>query len=160
MQRRDRQNAQAAATASRHNSTETSPDRRKPPHRSPLHYHSATFFDRPALRFLTGVYTEADVVILRVSTPVLATGYITEHEIPQTLHRHKAKETVLVPVILEKCRWEKTALAKLNAHPEKGQPLNKWKPQSEGWNSVASGLATVFRRLINRKKRVTGRVAA
>ena len=56
MQRRDRQNAQAAATASRHNSTETSTDRRKPPHRSPLHYHSATLFDRNALRFLTGVY--------------------------------------------------------------------------------------------------------
>jgi len=29
-----------------------------PPHRSPLHYHSATLFDRNALRFLTGVYND------------------------------------------------------------------------------------------------------
>ena len=32
-----------------------------PPHRSPLHYHSATLFDRNALRFLTGVYRHSDI---------------------------------------------------------------------------------------------------
>ncbi len=95
---------------------------------------------------------EADVVILLVSTPALATDYITDHEIPQTLKRHKAKETVLVPVILESCRWTKTALADLNALPAKGEPLTKWKPQSEGWNSVSAGLATVFKRLMRKRK--------
>ena len=94
---------------------------------------------------------DADVVILLVSTPALATEYITEHEIPQTLQRHDAGETVLVPVILETCRWKKTALADLNVLPEKGDPLTRWKPRAEGWNSVATGLATVFRRLMDER---------
>lgn len=95
---------------------------------------------------------QADVVILLVSTPALATDYITEHEIPQTLKRHNAGETELVPVILESCRWTKTALGDLNALPEKGVPLTKWRPQSEGWNSVAAGLARVFKRLMGKRK--------
>ena len=94
----------------------------------------------------------ADVVILLVSTPALATDYITEHEIPQTLARHEAGETVLVPVILETCRWKKTALAGLNVLPEKGDPLTKWSPRAEGWNSVATGLANVFRRLMDKRE--------
>jgi hypothetical protein len=92
---------------------------------------------------------EADVVILLVSTAALATDYITKHEIPETLKRHAAKETVLLPVILERCRWEKSALAELNVLPEKGLPLTKWNPRSEGWNSIVSGLEGVLKRLMD-----------
>jgi hypothetical protein len=94
--------------------------------------------------------SEADVVIILASSAALATDYITKHEIPKALALHKADQTVVVPVILEACRWSKTALAALNALPEKGKALNKWKPPSDGWNSVANGLATVFEKLMKK----------
>ena len=94
--------------------------------------------------------SQADVVIILASTIALATDYITKHEIPKALELHKAGEAVLVPVILENCRWDKTALGALNALPEKGKALNKWKPPSDGWNSVANGLATVFEKLMKK----------
>ena len=90
----------------------------------------------------------ADVVIILASSAALATDYITQHEIPKALELHQSNKTVVVPVILEACRWSKTALAALNALPEKGKALNKWKPPSDGWNSVADGLATVFEKLM------------
>lgn len=96
---------------------------------------------------------EADVVVILVSSAALATNYIAEHEIPMALELHNEKQTVVVPVILEASQWEETALGPLNALPEKGKPLNKWKPPSDGWFSVASGLEKVFRKLIDKRGR-------
>ncbi|MFZ1220027.1 MAG: COR domain-containing protein [Chthoniobacterales bacterium] len=91
---------------------------------------------------------DADVVIILASSAALATDYITDHEIPKALELHDAGTSVVVPVILEACRWDKTALGSLNALPEKAKPLNKWTPQSDAWNSVANGLETVFKKLM------------
>ena len=94
--------------------------------------------------------SEADVVIILASVAALSTDYITNHEIPKALNLHSAGETVVVPVILEKCRWDKTALGSLNALPDKAKPLNNWKPQSDGWNTVADGLAKVLKQLVEK----------
>jgi hypothetical protein len=53
-------------------------------------------------------------------------------------------------VILKKCRWDKTALGKLNALPDKAPPLTGFNPRGGGWNAVANGLAKVFRRLMKK----------
>jgi len=88
--------------------------------------------------------SEADVFIFLASSASLSTDYITDQEIPKALKLHKAGKTVVVSVILEACRWDRTDLGKLNALPEKGKPLNTWKPVAGGWHSVANGLATVL----------------
>jgi hypothetical protein len=67
---------------------------------------------------------------------------------------HKAGSAVVVPVVLEKCRWNQTELGCLNALPEKAMPLNSWKPQSNGWNSVANGLAIVFKKLMKKNEAI------
>ena len=91
---------------------------------------------------------EADVVIVLVSVAALATDYITEDEITTALKRHNKGETVVVPVILEACRWDTNGLGELNALPEKAKPLNKWNPPSDGWKTIADGLAKVFQKLM------------
>jgi hypothetical protein len=55
-------------------------------------------------------------------------------------------------VVLEKCRWDKTALGTLNALPEKAKALNTWNPQSNGWNTISDGLAKVFTQVMEDKK--------
>src|SRR5262249_52982087 len=91
---------------------------------------------------------DADVVIILASVAALSTDYITDHEIPHALKLHTTGKTVVVPVILEACRWDGTALGSLNALPEKAKPLNKWEPRADGWKTVADGLAKVFKKLI------------
>lgn len=91
---------------------------------------------------------EADVIIILASVAALSTDYITEHEIPKALELHAARESIVVPIVLESCRWDKTALGSLNALPEKAKPLNKWKPPSDGWHTVANGLAQVLEKLM------------
>jgi internalin A len=94
--------------------------------------------------------SEADVIIVLASSAALATGYITDHEIPKALELHNGGKAVVVPLILEACRWDKTALGALNALPEKARPLNKWKPPADGWKTVADGLAKVFEKLMQK----------
>lgn len=90
----------------------------------------------------------AEVVIILVSTAALATEYIMEHELPHAL----ARKAVVVPLILEECRWHLTALAPLQALPEKGVPISKWNPRSGGWNSAATGLEKRLRKLIDARR--------
>ncbi|WP_395746585.1 COR domain-containing protein [Prosthecobacter sp.] len=91
---------------------------------------------------------EADVILILISAASLSTDYITEHEIPKAMKLHKAGETIVVPIVLESCRWDKTALGALNALPDKAKALNNWKPSSEGWHSVSNGLARVLEKLM------------
>jgi internalin A len=90
---------------------------------------------------------EADIVIILCSSAALATDYIRDHEIPRALELHSEGKTVVIPIVLETCRWDQTALGKLNGLPEKARPLNKWNPRADGWNSVAEGLAKVCTKL-------------
>jgi internalin A len=90
----------------------------------------------------------ADVVIVLLSSAALATDYITNHEIPKALEMHRAGKAVLVPVILETCRWAETVLSDLNVLPDKAKALNTWNRSSDAWNSVAEGLAKVFEKLM------------
>ncbi|OYW77555.1 MAG: hypothetical protein B7Z37_03775 [Verrucomicrobia bacterium 12-59-8] len=91
---------------------------------------------------------EADVIIILASVAALSTDYITEHEIPNALDLHKTGEAIVVPFVLEACRWDKTVLGSLNALPEKAKPLNKYRPVSDGWHTVSNGLAQVFEKLM------------
>jgi len=56
---------------------------------------------------------EADVIIVMASATALSTDYITDHEIPKALELHDAGEAVVVPIVLDACRWEKTSLGGL-----------------------------------------------
>lgn len=94
--------------------------------------------------------SEADVVILLASSAALSTDYITKKEIPRALKLHKAGQTVVIPVILEACRWDKTSLGALNALPEKARPLNNWNPQSNAWKTISDGIAEVLKKLIKK----------
>ena len=46
----------------------------------------------------------------------------------------------VIPIILEHCDWENHQLSRFQALPDKGRPLNEWKPKSKGWKSVADGV--------------------
>lgn len=90
---------------------------------------------------------DADLIVILLSSDALGTDYIRRHEIPHALQLRE-QGTEVVPIILEDCSWDKTPLAALNALPEKGKPINEWRPnQKKGWKSVEDGLAKVLQKI-------------
>ena len=44
------------------------------------------------------------------------------------------------PIILENCDWLNDRLSNFQALPNKGKPINKWQPESDGWQNVVDGI--------------------
>ena len=46
----------------------------------------------------------------------------------------------VIPIILEDCDWQHHQLSDFQALPDKGKPINKWQPASNGWQNVVDGI--------------------
>lgn len=82
----------------------------------------------------------ADIILLLISADFLATDYCTQVEIPEALRRHEAGEATVMPVILRACGWKYTLLAKIQAYPEKAEPIKSWKDIDEAYTNVVDGV--------------------
>ena len=49
-------------------------------------------------------------------------------------------EIRVIPIILENCDWLNHRLSDFQALPDKGNPINKWQPKSDGWQNVVDGI--------------------
>ena len=56
------------------------------------------------------------------------------------MERAKAGKAVVVSIILEKCGWERSAVAKYQVLPPKGRPVRNTQPQRDAWFGVQEGL--------------------
>ena len=50
------------------------------------------------------------------------------------------QEIRVIPIILEHCDWLYHQLSNFEVLPHKGQPISKWKDESEGWQNVVEGI--------------------
>ena len=46
----------------------------------------------------------------------------------------------VIPIILESCDWLNHQISDFQALPDKGLPINKWQPESDGWQNVVEGI--------------------
>lgn len=90
---------------------------------------------------------EADVIVLLWSAQFEATDYIQGVEIKRAAERAKAGDAVVVSIILEKCGWERSTLAKYAVLPRKGRPIRNAQPQRDAWYEVQEGLRKVLEEL-------------
>ena len=96
---------------------------------------------------------EADVIVLLWSAQFEASDYIQGVEVKRAVERANAGETVVLSVILEKCGWERNAVAKYQVLPSKGRPVRNTQPQRDAWYSVQEGLRKVLEGLQAKSKR-------
>ncbi len=86
----------------------------------------------------------ADIIVLLVSSNLIATDYIWNIEMKEALERHERGAAVVIPVIVRTCLWEDAPFGKLNALPEKGKPIDKWENKDEAWAQVVKKIKTVL----------------
>jgi TIR domain/Effector-associated domain 11 len=88
----------------------------------------------------------ADIIICLISKYYLGTDYILENEIPLSIDLVN-QGTSLIPIILSKCNWQRTALGEFNAIPEKGKPIEDYKDADEAWEEIVDKILDVVDRL-------------
>lgn len=82
----------------------------------------------------------AHIVVFLLSPHSEATDYVTAVEIPTAVARANKRECRVVPVILEKCEWEKGPLGKFNALPGKAETVRDTRPIRDAWFKVQQRL--------------------
>jgi len=93
---------------------------------------------------------QAKIVLLLVSADFMNSDYCWEIEMRRALERHAAKEAFVIPIIVRDCKWDSAPFAKLQALPDKGKSVDKWRNKDSAWRSVANGIEKVATEL--RKK--------
>lgn len=87
--------------------------------------------------------SEADIILLLVSSSFLSSFYCYEVEMKAAMNRHENKTAVIVPVLLSDCVWQKEPFAKLLMTPHDAKPINNkkhWATIDEAFTDVAKSL--------------------
>jgi len=91
-----------------------------------------------------------DLFLAMVSPDFLASDYIKHKEMGRALERYESGEMLIVPIIVEPCDWQHTALGDILALPRDGKAISLWSNENEAFADVTTGL----RRLLqNRAKK-------
>lgn len=95
---------------------------------------------------------QARIVLLLVSADFIASDYCWKKEMTRALERHEQGAARVIPVIIRDCKWETAPFAKLQALPERGKSVDKWKNKDSAWRNVADGIEQVAAELRKKKK--------
>lgn len=89
--------------------------------------------------------TEADIIILLVSSDFIASDYIHNVELKKAIVRHNNGEAIIIPVIIRPCDFSNLEIGKLQALPTGGKPISKWDDKDEAWLDVLNGIKKVIK---------------
>ena len=78
---------------------------------------------------------DSDILLYLVSATSLASENCNK-ELAEALN----SKIRVIPIILEDCDWLNHQLSDFQALPDKGKPINKWQPTSDGWQNVVDGI--------------------
>ena len=85
----------------------------------------------------------SDILLYLVSTNSLASENCNK-ELTEAIRVGKR----VIPVILESCDWLNNRLRDFQVLPDKGKPINKWEPESDGWQNVVDGIREVVEEML------------
>ncbi len=100
----------------------------------------------------------ADIILLLISPPFMASKYCYDLETKRAMERHDARQARVVPIILRPVDWRGAPFGKLQPLPEDGKPVTTWRSTDDGFYNVALGLRAAIE--AEQKRRTTGSIAA
>lgn len=89
----------------------------------------------------------ADIIILLVSSDMIATDYVWDIEMKEAIERHEKGEASVVPVIIRPCAWTETPFARFSALPEKGKPVSSYNNRDDAWTLVVERIKALTEKL-------------
>lgn len=98
----------------------------------------------------------ANIVLLLLSANFINSNYCFDVELRQAVERHLRREAVVIPVVLQPCKWDRVRvpceggafeLGQVQALPAGARPVTKWGNRHEAFDNVAEGVAKVVEQL-------------
>lgn len=95
---------------------------------------------------------QTDLFVMLVSIDFMNSKFINQVEFKYAVERHKAKESIVIPVIIDYCPWDidfefddfTFSLSELQVLPDEAKPIGDWKTPEQAYNNVATGIRKVF----------------
>ena len=87
---------------------------------------------------------DSDILLYLVSAASLASENCSK-ELTEAVRAERR----VIPIILESCDWLGDRLSNFEVLPDKGNPINKWKPQSDGWQNVVDGIREAVKEMLS-----------
>jgi hypothetical protein len=91
--------------------------------------------------------TSAQLVLLLVSPDFIASKFINDVELTNSMRRDEASETCVIPIILRPCDWEHTVFGELQALPTNAKPITTWQDQDSAFLNVVQSLREAIEKL-------------
>jgi len=94
----------------------------------------------------------ANIILLLLSANFINSDYCYEIELKQAVARHLAREAVIIPVVLQPCKWERLrvpceggefTLGSVQALPAGARAVTKWRNRQEAFANIAEGVGAV-----------------
>ncbi len=89
----------------------------------------------------------ADVILLVVSAPFLASGYCQDAEIKHALDLHASRLAKVIPIIARPCDWASAPFAELTTSPQGVGPVTEWHDPDSAWEEVGQAIRDFATRL-------------
>ena len=89
----------------------------------------------------------AGMVFLLISRDFLSSKYCFDVELPHIIKRQEKGETVVVPILLSACEWEKAAFSQYQLLPSTRIPVASWPNVDEAFRDVVIGVRKAVEKL-------------
>jgi hypothetical protein len=89
----------------------------------------------------------ADVILILVSASYMDSDECYDRELMRAMDRHRANQSLVIPVLLRPCDWTGAPFAALQPLPTNGRPVTTWANRDEAWTDVALGIRRAIEEL-------------
>lgn len=96
-------------------------------------------------------FSQADIILLLISSDFIASDYCYQVEMTNALERHKRGEAVVIPVILRECAWHQLPFGSIMAATIDGKPITKFASHDEGYVQVVDAVSRAIADMETRK---------
>jgi hypothetical protein len=103
-------------------------------------------------------FSEADIILLLISSDFIASDYCYQVEMTHALERHKRGEAVVIPVILRECAWHPLPFGSIMAATIDGKPVTKFASHDEGYVQVVDAVSRAIASMEAKKPQQTTHV--
>ena len=97
----------------------------------------------------------SDLILLLVSHHFIDSDYCYGREMQRALERHKAGDAYVIPIVLRPVDWEDTPISELQALPEDGKPITRWRDRNLAFLKVVQGIREVVKALLHQQDGAT-----
>jgi hypothetical protein len=88
---------------------------------------------------------DASIILFLISANLIANDYVWDEEMPLAKYHKENKNTILIPVILNRCNWKHIPFfSESNALPFKGKPIVDHNNRDEAYNEITEQLKAIL----------------